>query len=271
MGKGDPSLTDQVDDLDRLTERERECLRLVDRHMSSKEIARELGLSKHTVDWHLDKARRRLGAADRYDAARRLFDRGSRDAAPGPGVPSGSPPPIASGSDPARLGDPPLSRSPDGVEQGAYRAGTYSVSEGRDRPGDPHSSGRDQLPERLAPPEHGRAVAPDHLGRAGAPIDEPFGLPDGRGDGARSGGGHAQAGPVQAFGTGAAGDPLHRQRGDGRDVPVGLRQLFAGLGWGRPNRLSLPLRLAFIAAVMVLTALAFGSILAGLHALEGLL
>ncbi|ENZ80757.1 hypothetical protein OR37_03337 [Caulobacter vibrioides OR37] len=91
MGKGDPSLTDQVDDLDRLTERERECLRLVDRHMSSKEIARELGLSKHTVDWHLDKARRRLGAADRYDAARRLFDRGSRDAAPGPGVPSGSP------------------------------------------------------------------------------------------------------------------------------------------------------------------------------------
>jgi len=31
--------------LDRLTERERECLRLVDRHLSSKEIARELGLS----------------------------------------------------------------------------------------------------------------------------------------------------------------------------------------------------------------------------------
>lgn len=75
MEKGAPTLPDQVQGLDRLTERERECLRLVDRHMSSKEIARELGLSKHTVDWHLDKARRRLGAVDRYDAARRAFDR----------------------------------------------------------------------------------------------------------------------------------------------------------------------------------------------------
>jgi DNA-binding CsgD family transcriptional regulator len=63
--------------LDRLTERERECLRLVDRHLSSKEIARELGLSKHTVDWHLDKARKRLGAPDRYAAARLASDRHS--------------------------------------------------------------------------------------------------------------------------------------------------------------------------------------------------
>jgi DNA-binding CsgD family transcriptional regulator len=55
--------------MDRLTPRERDCLRLVDEHLSSKEIARRLGLSKHTVDWHLDKARRRLGAADRYEAA----------------------------------------------------------------------------------------------------------------------------------------------------------------------------------------------------------
>lgn len=75
MEKGAHTLPGQAEGLDRLTERERECLRLVDRHMSSKEIARELGLSKHTVDWHLDKARRRLGAADRYDAARRVFDR----------------------------------------------------------------------------------------------------------------------------------------------------------------------------------------------------
>jgi DNA-binding NarL/FixJ family response regulator len=51
--------------------------------MSSKEIARELGLSKHTVDWHLDKARKRLGAADRYDAARRVFDRASQAGASG--------------------------------------------------------------------------------------------------------------------------------------------------------------------------------------------
>jgi len=102
MDKGNPSLSDQVDGLDRLTERERECLRLVDRHMSSKEIARELGLSKHTVDWHLDKARRRLGAADRYDAARRVFDRAHQGAHQGSRQ-GGAPPPIASGSDPSRL------------------------------------------------------------------------------------------------------------------------------------------------------------------------
>ncbi len=82
MEKGAHTLPDQADGLERLTERERECLRLVDRHMSSKEIARELGLSKHTVDWHLDKARRRLGAADRYDAARRVFDRAHQGAPP---------------------------------------------------------------------------------------------------------------------------------------------------------------------------------------------
>jgi len=102
MDQGDPSISDQVEGLDRLTERERECLRLVDRHMSSKEIARELGLSKHTVDWHLDKARKRLGAADRYDAARRVFDRAHRGLDRGPDR-GGPPPPIASGSDPARL------------------------------------------------------------------------------------------------------------------------------------------------------------------------
>jgi DNA-binding NarL/FixJ family response regulator len=56
--------------------------------MSSKEIARELGLSKHTVDWHLDKARKRLGAADRYDAARRVFDRAQAS-----GIRSGGRPP----------------------------------------------------------------------------------------------------------------------------------------------------------------------------------
>lgn len=105
MDKGDPSVTDQVEALDRLTERERECLRLVDRHMSSKEIARELGLSKHTVDWHLDKARRRLGAADRYDAARRVFDR-ARQADAGATAPV-TPPPVT--PPPVTPPSPPLS------------------------------------------------------------------------------------------------------------------------------------------------------------------
>jgi DNA-binding CsgD family transcriptional regulator len=97
---GADGLDRTVSGMDRLTPRERDCLRLVDEHLSSKEIARRLGLSKHTVDWHLDKARRRLGAADRYEAARLVSPRNQAAAAP-------SPPPIASGSDATGLAPPP--------------------------------------------------------------------------------------------------------------------------------------------------------------------
>src|ERR1044072_2426172 len=58
--------------VDLLTPRERECLRLVDQHFSSKQIARELGMSKTSVDTYCDRARRKLGVPDRYEAARLL-------------------------------------------------------------------------------------------------------------------------------------------------------------------------------------------------------
>src|SRR4051812_46428400 len=60
------------DPVELLTPRERECLRLVDQHLSSKEIARELGMSKTSVDTYCDRARRKLGVGDRYEAARLL-------------------------------------------------------------------------------------------------------------------------------------------------------------------------------------------------------
>lgn len=78
--------------IDLLTPRERECLRLVDQHLSSKEIARQLGISKHTVDTHLDKARQRLGVVTRYDAARLMAAR-DRDAG-GEGGALGYAPPL---------------------------------------------------------------------------------------------------------------------------------------------------------------------------------
>src|SRR5205085_4697002 len=59
-----------------LTPRERECLRLVDQHLSSKQIARELGMSKTSVDTYCDRARRKLGVPDRYEAARLLRSHG---------------------------------------------------------------------------------------------------------------------------------------------------------------------------------------------------
>ncbi|WP_168072817.1 helix-turn-helix transcriptional regulator [Caulobacter sp. SSI4214] len=171
---GGPAVA-SVEGLSRLSTREMECLRLVDRHMSSKEIARELGLSKHTVDWHLDKARRRLGAVDRYEAARRVFDSG--------------------------LG---------------------------------HASAQEPSADT------GWGV-----NRVGPPIS------------------HAQAAFVQAERPGDARDPLHSQHGDGRDVH--FEALFGS------NKLGLGFRLAFIAAVMVLTAFAMGVLLAGVHVLSSVL
>ena len=56
----------------RLTDGQRACLRLVYRHMSSKDIARGLGISPHTVDARLRAAIHLLGVATRTEAALQL-------------------------------------------------------------------------------------------------------------------------------------------------------------------------------------------------------
>ena len=56
--------------VDRLNEGQRDCLRLVLAHLTSKEIARELGVSPHTVDQRLRTAMRVLDAGSRFEAAR---------------------------------------------------------------------------------------------------------------------------------------------------------------------------------------------------------
>ncbi|MBL0923196.1 MAG: helix-turn-helix transcriptional regulator [Sphingomonadaceae bacterium] len=53
-----------------LTEGQKACLRLVDDHHTSKEIARILGISPFTVDQRLDAARRKLNAVTRREAAK---------------------------------------------------------------------------------------------------------------------------------------------------------------------------------------------------------
>jgi DNA-binding CsgD family transcriptional regulator len=57
----------------RLTGRQKQCLRLVASPATSKQIARELGISSHTVDEHVREAMATLGAADRMEAARLLL------------------------------------------------------------------------------------------------------------------------------------------------------------------------------------------------------
>ncbi len=61
--------------LARITDGQRDCLRLVLHHKSSKDIARELGISPHTVDQRLRTVIRTLGVANRFEAAR-LFAAG---------------------------------------------------------------------------------------------------------------------------------------------------------------------------------------------------
>jgi DNA-binding CsgD family transcriptional regulator len=62
------------DRLDRLTEKQRICLRMVFMHRSSKEIARELGIGADAVDQRLKTAMRALGVESRIEAARLLAE-----------------------------------------------------------------------------------------------------------------------------------------------------------------------------------------------------
>src|SRR3954470_14532370 len=57
------------DHVDRLSEGQREVLRRVNRHMETKEIARELGLSPDGVNQRIKAAMRTLGVNKRRDAA----------------------------------------------------------------------------------------------------------------------------------------------------------------------------------------------------------
>jgi len=60
-------MTDRVA---RLSPGQLDCLRLVDQHLSSKEIAAELGISPHTVDQRIRQALHILGVDRRAQAAR---------------------------------------------------------------------------------------------------------------------------------------------------------------------------------------------------------
>jgi len=76
---------------------------------SSKQIARELGISRTSVDTHVRRARHKLGLRDRYAAAR-LLETWRRGSSP-PSAPNGQPGPAptsAPGASGARLRLPPL-------------------------------------------------------------------------------------------------------------------------------------------------------------------
>jgi DNA-binding CsgD family transcriptional regulator len=65
-------LVPENDRLDRLTDRQRDCLSLVAQGFTSKEIGRQLGLSPSTIDNHILAAMQVLDAPSRAAAARKL-------------------------------------------------------------------------------------------------------------------------------------------------------------------------------------------------------
>ena len=69
----EPEVADRVA---KLTDGQLHCLRLVAQHLSSKEIAVELGISPHTVDQRIRQALQILGVARRSQAARLVSQAG---------------------------------------------------------------------------------------------------------------------------------------------------------------------------------------------------
>ena len=63
----EPEVADRVA---KLTDGQLDCLRLVAQHLSSKEIAVELGISPHTVDQRIRQSLQTLGVSRRSQAAR---------------------------------------------------------------------------------------------------------------------------------------------------------------------------------------------------------
>lgn len=88
--------------LSRLSEGQRACLRMVYQHMSSKDIARELNISPHTVDQRLRIAMGHLGASSRVEAAKLLV---MHEAAAGYQPPVYQTPDIAAASENPKTGD----------------------------------------------------------------------------------------------------------------------------------------------------------------------
>ena len=63
------------EDLDRLTEREREVMRLIARGYSYKEVAKELFISIKTVETHMSSVLRKLQLSSRHELTKWASDR----------------------------------------------------------------------------------------------------------------------------------------------------------------------------------------------------
>lgn len=95
-----------------LTDGQRDCLRLVYRHMTSKDIARVLGVSPHTVDMRLRTAMRTLSVGSRIEAAQLLIQEDAANGTNAFGLPEGYQPLIYHAPDVAPEAETPNLVSP---------------------------------------------------------------------------------------------------------------------------------------------------------------
>jgi len=102
---------------DRLTNRQRACLRGVRALKGSKEIAEELGIEKSTVDGYLTEAVKLLGARNRRDAAIMLAAHEDVGAPPEPRESAAFSAPDKMGGHSARLFEPAVALSSIGAPE----------------------------------------------------------------------------------------------------------------------------------------------------------
>jgi DNA-binding NarL/FixJ family response regulator len=75
FGAGASEVAEVEDELDRLTQREREVMRLIARGFAYKEVSRELFISVKTVETHVSAVLRKLQLSSRHELTRWAADR----------------------------------------------------------------------------------------------------------------------------------------------------------------------------------------------------
>lgn len=217
-----------------LTEGERECLRLVYQHMTSKDIARQLGVSHHAVDMRLRQAIRKLDVISRIDAARALI--ADEEVSPTD----------STGTDYQSL----IYQAPE-LEENAASVTFGSPASNRAGAASRRSSDPTQLePGSLDGALHLPLTSPD-VGPVGGTLAQPSALT-----------GNVTLGSTLATDWPGIAAP---------DPGIDARPFLSSRPWGSRNDLAIGHRLGWILFIAFASAMTFGGILAALAALKTLI
>jgi DNA-binding CsgD family transcriptional regulator len=221
-----------------LTDAERDCLRLVYQHMTSKDIARSLGVSPHTVDMRLRQSIRKLEVTSRIEAARALLN---DEIALGIAVPAEIQP---------ETYQPLIYQAPEIV--GNAESATF---------GSPASQGVGAASIRSSDPkllEHGSLARTLHQAHV-RPVSDPMG--GSLAQPVASGGNVASAATLATDWPGIAAP----------DPGIDARPFLTTRPWGQRNNLAIGHRLGWMMMIAFASALTFGGVLAALAALKTLI